>query len=92
MFSDGVLYDTKEFFLGSGRADRHAVEELHHQTSEPLECARNADRWVYFNKDAFGSMNIDLEFASLVDGRIEKGEETLLKSVRGQWDFTIEST
>ena len=43
------------------------VEELHHESSEALECARNPDRRADLNEHATGSLDIDLEFSRLVD-------------------------
>jgi hypothetical protein len=53
------------------------MEELDHETGKPLECTRNANRWVDFNENAFGGVNVNLEFAGLVNGRIEEGKQTL---------------
>lgn len=50
---------------------------MDHETSETLECSRNADSWVDFNEDSFGCVDVDLELTSLVDGRVEEGEKTL---------------
>ena len=33
--------------------------------------------WVDFDKDSFGGMDVDLEEAGLVEGRVEQGEKTL---------------
>lgn len=77
MVGDRVLDDLEEFFLGVGGADGEAVQELHHQSGEPLECARDAHRGADFNQDALGGMDIDLQLSRLVDGRIEQREKTL---------------
>ena len=67
------------------------MEQLHHQAREALESSRYAYGWADFDKNPFGSVNVDLEFAGFVNGRIEEGEEALrtevsrsqLKSSRG---------
>ena len=77
MFGNWVFDHAKEFFLRGGGANRHAVEELDHETSESLECSRNADGRVDFDEDALCGVNVDLEFASLVDGRVEESKKAL---------------
>jgi hypothetical protein len=59
------------------------VKELDHKTGETLECARNADSGVHFNQDAFGGMDVDLQLAGFVDGRIKESKETLQS--KGIW-------
>lgn len=49
------------------------MEELHHQPRETLECAGDADGGVDFDEHALGGLDVDLEFACLVDGGVEEG-------------------
>lgn len=81
MFRDRVLDHAEKFFLRSCRTNRHAMKKLNHETSESLECTRDADRWVDFDEDAPGGVDIDLKFAGLVDGRVEEGKKTLVELV-----------
>lgn len=57
------------------------MQKLNHQTGETLEGSRDTDRGRNLNQDTLGSMDIYLEFASLVDGRVEQGKETLVSEV-----------
>ena len=50
---------------------------MDHETSKTLESTRNPDSRANFDEDSFCSMNVDLEFPSLVHGRVEKSKETL---------------
>lgn len=50
---------------------------MHHEACEALESSRYADSWADFNENPFGSVNVDLEFAGFVDGRVEEGEKAL---------------
>jgi hypothetical protein len=72
VLSDGVFDDTKEFLGRCGGADRELVEKLNHETCETLECTRNAHGWIYFDKDTFGRLDVDLELAGLVERRIQE--------------------
>lgn len=60
MFGDWVFDDPEEFFLGCGRSDRHAVQELHHKTGEAFEGTWDADSRVHLDEDALGRVNVDL--------------------------------
>lgn len=53
------------------------MEELDHEAGEALEGAGDADGGGDFDKDAFGGVDVDLELAGFVDGRVEEGEEAL---------------
>lgn len=75
---NGILNDFEQFLLRGRGTDREFVEELDHQTSEALEGTRNANCGRNFDEDAFGGVNVDLELAGFVDGRIEQGEEALV--------------
>jgi hypothetical protein len=55
------------------------VQQLNHQTGEPFEGTRNADRWVHLDQDAFRSVDVDLQLASFIDRRVEKSEKALLR-------------
>lgn len=67
MVGDGVFDHLEQLLLRIGRADRQAVQQLHHQSSKPLECSRNAHRRADFDQDAFCGVDVDLQAASLVD-------------------------
>lgn len=53
------------------------MEQLYHETSKSLERTWDTDGRADFDKDTFGGVNVDLKLASLVDGGIEEGKETL---------------
>jgi len=53
------------------------MEELNHQAGETLERPRNPNGWRNFDEDTFSGMDVDLEFAGLVDWGIEKGKKAL---------------
>jgi hypothetical protein len=57
------------------------VQELHHQTSEALECTWDAHSGADTDKDVACSLDVDLELARLIDGRIEEGEQALWRHV-----------
>lgn len=81
---DGVLDDAEQLLLRVSRADREAVEQLHHQAGEALERAGDADRRRDLNEDAFGGLDVDLQPACLVDGRVKEGKEALDGCSKGQ--------
>jgi len=70
---DWVLDDFEQLFLGIDAADGEAVQELDHQAGETLEGAGDADGGGDFDEDVFGSVDVDLELAGFVDGRVEQG-------------------
>ena len=37
--------------------------------------------WVDFDKDSFGGMDVDLEEAGLVEGRVEQREQALRRAI-----------
>ena len=74
MVGDGVLDHFQQFFLRGGGADREGVQKLYHQAGETLEGSRDADAGADFDEDAFGGVDVDLEFAGFVDGRVEECE------------------
>lgn len=74
---DGVLDDLQQLLLRCSRTNGKSVEELDHQTSETLEGTGNADGGADFDQDTLGRVNVDLEFAGLVERRVEQSEETL---------------
>lgn len=74
-----ILDDLEQFFLRIGGTNGKSVQQLNHQTGEPFEGTRNADRWVNFDQDAFRSVDVDLQLASFIDRRVEKSEKTLLR-------------
>lgn len=53
------------------------MEQLDHQTGEPLKCSRDADGRIDFDQNALGGVNENLEPTGLVHGGIEKSEQTL---------------
>jgi hypothetical protein len=53
------------------------VEQLDHQTSKSLECSRDADGWADFDQNAFSGVDVDLELAGLVDGRVQECKQAL---------------
>jgi hypothetical protein len=77
-----IFDDLEQFFLRIGGTNGESVQQLNHQTGEPFEGTRNADGWVNFDEDAFRSVDVDLELASLIDRRVEKSEEALLRGGR----------
>ena len=77
MVRDWVLDDFEKLFLGSRRPNAEFVEQLNHEAGEALECARDANSRRDFDEHAFGGVDIDLELASLVDGRVKEREKTL---------------
>jgi len=70
MVRDGVFNDLDELLVGRGGADLMPVEELHHQSSEALESARNSNSRADLNEHAAGGLDVDLELARLVDWRV----------------------
>ena len=77
MVGNRVCDHLEELFLRVGGTDGETVEELNHQTGEPLERTRNTDGRGDFNEDSFGGVNVNLEKAFLVDRGVEKREQTL---------------
>lgn len=57
------------------------VQQLHHQPSEAFECTWDAHGGADTDEDVTCSLDVDLELARLVDGRIEEGEQALLRHV-----------
>jgi hypothetical protein len=74
---DWVLDHLEKLLLRVDRSDRKPVEELNHETSKSLECTWNANGWADFDEDPLSSVDIDLELASLIDGRIKEGKKAL---------------
>lgn len=52
-----------------------------HQAAESLEGAWDAHMGVDLDEHAFGGVDVDLEQAGLVQGRVEEGEQTLGRSM-----------
>ena len=77
MISDGILDDLEQFLLRVDRSDGESVQQLNHKTGESLECPGNADSWADLDQDAFGGVDIDLQLAGFVDGRVEQSKQTL---------------
>lgn len=74
MVGDGILDDFEKLLLRSSRSDGELVQELDHETCETLERTRDAHGWGNLDENAFGGVDVDLKLASLVDGRVQKGE------------------
>jgi uncharacterized Zn-binding protein involved in type VI secretion len=74
---DGILNDFDQLFLRRGGADLVSVKQLHHQTCESLEGSRNAHSGRHPDEDVLCRLDVDLQLASLVDWRVEQGEQTL---------------
>jgi hypothetical protein len=77
VIGDGVLNDLQQLFLRCCRANGESVKKLNHQTGEALEGTRDADGRADFDQDTLCCVNVDLEFAGLVERRVEEGEKTL---------------
>ena len=77
VIGDGVLDNLDELLLGRGRPNLVPVQQLHHQTSKTLECSWDAHSGADPNEDVACSLDVDLQFACLVDRRVEKSEQTL---------------
>jgi hypothetical protein len=78
---DGVLDDLEELLLRGGGADGQLVQELDHQTGEALEGTRDAHGRRDLDEDALCGVDVDLQSAGLVDGRVEQGQEALVGDV-----------
>ena len=81
MVRDWVLDNLDQLLLGRGGSNLMSVQQLHHQTSEALECTWNAHCEADPDEDILRSLDVDLEFAGLIDRRIEKSEQTLWRHV-----------
>lgn len=64
------------------------MEQLNHQTGEPLECSRDANGRIDFDQNALGGVDENLEPTGLVHGGIEKSEQTL-RRVSGDSFLTL---
>ena len=71
MIGDWILDDLEQLLLRIGRAYGESMKELHHQTSETLEGAGNANGWTDLDQDAFGSVDVYLQLSGFVDGGVE---------------------
>jgi hypothetical protein len=60
------------------------MEQLHHETGKALESSGNAHCRADPDKHVLVRLDVDLEPARLVDGRIEESEETLRRHVSGR--------
>lgn len=77
MLGDGVLNDLQELFLGINRSNGESMKQLHHETRKPLEGSGNSNRRADLDQDALGGVDENLQFAGLVDRRVEESEKTL---------------
>ena len=74
---DRVLDHLEQLLLRVGRSDRQAVQQLHHQPGEALEGSRDAHRRADLDEHPLRRVDVDLQSARFVDGRIEECEQTL---------------
>jgi hypothetical protein len=81
MVRDGILDDVDQLFLRRRRPNRQPVKQLHHQSSEALERSRNPNRRAHFDQHVLLRVDVDLQLAGLVDGRVKQGEQTLKRPV-----------
>ena len=56
------------------------MKKLNHETGEALEGTRYPDGGRDLDEYAFGCVDVDLQLASLVDRRIQQGQEALPSS------------
>jgi len=70
--SDGILDDFEQLLLRGCGSDRETMEELDHETSESLKGTRNSDSWADLDEDTFRCVDINLQFACLIDRRIKE--------------------
>lgn len=84
---DGVLDDLQQLLLRVGRADRELMQQLHHQTGEALEGSGDTYGGADFDQDPLGGVDVYLQLAGLVDGRIEESEKALfIRSSEGGFE------
>lgn len=50
------------------------MQQLNHQACKPLEGSRNANTRADFDQNALGGVDVNLEFAGLVDWRVEESK------------------
>lgn len=73
MIGDWVLDDLEKPLLRRRRSNREAMEQLDHEPCETLEGTWNADSRADFDQNTLGGVNVDLQLACFVDGRVEEG-------------------
>lgn len=61
------------------RGEATIVDRLTHEATETLKGSGNANVGVDFDKDASCGVDVDLQQARLVQGRVEQREEALKK-------------
>lgn len=81
---DWVLDDLEELLLRIDRPYGEFVKKLDHEASKTLECARNTHGRADFDQYTFSSVDVDLQLPSLVDGRIQEGQEALFYVLGGR--------
>lgn len=74
---DGILDDVDQLLLRGRRTNRKTVQQLDHQTGKPLESTWYPHRRADLDEHILRGMDVNLEFASLVDRRVEEGQKTL---------------
>ena len=48
-----------------------------HQSTEPTECPGDAQFGIHFNEDILAGLDVDLQKSCLVQGAVQKGQQTL---------------
>ena len=73
--------------MGRGRADREAVQQLHHQPGEPLEGPGYPDRRRHLDQNTLGRVDVDLKPAGLVDRGVDERQQALKGTMlaRAEW-------
>lgn len=77
MVRNRVLDHLQELLLRVGSLDGQTMKELDHETGEALEGTGDTDRRRDLDQDSLGGLDVNLQPSGLVDGRVEKREETL---------------
>lgn len=70
MICDGVLDDFEQLLRPIDGSNRQPLEQLYHESTESLESPRYTDLRVDLDEDTLCGVNVDLQHARLVEGRI----------------------
>lgn len=81
VISDRILDDLEQLLRAVLTANGKLVQELHHEAAESLECAWYPNVRVHLNEYTFRCVDVDLEQASLVEWRVEEGQQALVCNV-----------
>ena len=87
MVGDGVLDDLQQLFLRIHRSNGESMQQLHHETGEPLEGSGDTNGRADLDQYAFGGVDKDLQFSRLVDRRVKQSEKTLHVEVSSSLPF-----